>query len=193
MWQAQWSDIAGSVAKGPMVIEKESTGLGERRRPFSKWYPVWEGMKRRRYEPKSPHVLHATKDKHQLACTTESNKMQRQQKWCEGQKETNLDGVGACTKGQGTTYLYLVNTWEVGHGPRHSEGVVWRWGENGVYSKFPIQASLGEISCWDGISSKRSKYRLGPLDACHKGRWRDSLILIHMGEIRTERGKKQDK
>ena len=31
---------------------------------------------------------------------------------------------GACTKGQGITYLYLANTWEVGHKSRYSEGVV---------------------------------------------------------------------
>ena len=31
---------------------------------------------------------------------------------------------GACIKGQGTTYLYLTNTWEVGHESRVSEDVV---------------------------------------------------------------------
>ena len=54
-----------------------------------------------------------------------------QQEWREGQKGTDSDGSGAYTKGPGTTYLYLANTWEVGHGSRVSEGVVWRWGERG--------------------------------------------------------------
>ena len=39
-----------------------------------------------------------------------------------------------------------------------------------VYSWVPAQASLGEMSCWNDISPKRGKYRLGPLDACHRGR-----------------------
>ena len=39
-----------------------------------------------------------------------------------------------------------------------------------VYSRVPAQASLGEISCWDGISPKRGKNGLGPLNACHGGR-----------------------
>ena len=41
---------------------------------MSKQHPVQEGVKGKEYKPKSPHILHATKDKHQLARTTESNK-----------------------------------------------------------------------------------------------------------------------
>ena len=33
-----------------------------------------EGIKGREYEPKSPHILHTTRDKHQSKCATESNK-----------------------------------------------------------------------------------------------------------------------
>ena len=49
---------------------------------------------------------------------------------------------------------------------------VWFGGEEkkGVYSRVPAQASLGEMSCYDGISLKRGKYKLKPLDACYKGR-----------------------
>ena len=33
----------------------------------------------------------------------------------------------------------------------------------------PARALLGEVSCWDDIPSKRSKTKLEPLGACHKG------------------------
>ena len=32
----------------------------------------------------------------------------------------------------------------MGHRSRYSEGMVWQWGENGVYSGIPAQASLGK-------------------------------------------------
>ena len=59
---------------------------------------------------------------------------------------------------------------------------------------FPLKLIWEEMSCWDGISPKRSKYGLGPLDACHKGRQWRGLILIQIRVVKkTERGKKQDK
>ena len=39
-----------------------------------KRYPVQEGIKGRKYEPKSPHILTPQKIKHQLARTSELNK-----------------------------------------------------------------------------------------------------------------------
>ena len=36
------------------------------------------------------------------------------------------------------------NTWKVGHRSRYSKGVVWRWGEKGVYSRVLAQVSLTE-------------------------------------------------
>jgi len=42
--------------------------------------------------------------------------------------------------------------------------------KGGVYFGVLAQTSLEEMSCWDDISSKKGKYGLGPLDACHKGR-----------------------
>ena len=39
-----------------------------------KWYLVQEGIKGSKYEPKSPYILHATRDKYQPVCTAESNK-----------------------------------------------------------------------------------------------------------------------
>ena len=35
---------------------------------------------------------------------------------------------------------------------------------------FPLKLLWGEMSYWDDISLKRSKYELKPLDACHIGR-----------------------
>ena len=78
-------------------------------------------------------------------------------------------GSGAYTQGSDTIYLYPVNTEEVGHGSEVREGVVWRWGEGGAYFRVPAQVLLGEMSYWDGISSKRGKYELEPLDTCYKG------------------------
>ena len=78
-------------------------------------------------------------------------------------------GSEACTQGSDTVYLYLANTGEVGHGSEVREGVVWRWGEGGAYFRVPAQVLLGEISCWYGVSFKRGKYELEPLDACYRG------------------------
>ena len=35
---------------------------------------------------------------------------------------------------------------------------------------FPLKLLWGEMSYWDEISLKRSKYELKPLNACHRGR-----------------------
>ena len=108
-------------------------------------------------------------------------------------KRNKFKWSGACTKGHDATYLYPSNTWEVGHGSRLSECVILQRGEKMVYYRVPTQASLGKMFSWDDISPKRGKYGLGPLDACHRGRWWGSLILIRMSEVKTKRGKKQNK
>ena len=81
----------------------------------------------------------------------------------------DLYGSGAYTQGSGTTYLYPTNTGEGGHGSEVREGVVWRWGEGGAYFGVLAQALLGEMSCWDDISSKRGKHELESLDSCYRG------------------------
>ena len=96
-------------------------------------------------------------------------------------------------KGQGTTYLYPANTWEVGHRSRLSEGVVWRWEKKGSILGFPLKFLWGAMFCWDVISPKRGKYGLRLLDACYRGRWWENLIFIWMSEVKTKRGKKQNK
>ena len=41
--------------------------------------------------------------------------------------------------------------------------------KGGAYFGVPAQALLGEMSCWDDISSKIGKYELESLGACYKG------------------------
>ena len=89
-----------------------------------------EGIKGKEHKPKSPHILHATRDKHQLEHTGEwKNTKTTKMEWRLERKKFRQNG--ACTKGQGTTYLYPANTWEVGHESRYSKGVVWRWRKSG--------------------------------------------------------------
>ena len=66
--------MAKLVAKRPMLWRKKSTGSVGKRRLLPKQYPIQEGVKGKKYEPESSHILHAIKDKHQLARTIESNK-----------------------------------------------------------------------------------------------------------------------
>ena len=82
----------------------------------------------------------------------------------EHQKSNGLEQA----QGSGTTYLYLTNTREVGHGPKVKEGVFWRWGEGGAYFRVSAQALLGEMSCWDDIPLKRGKRELESLSACYR-------------------------
>ena len=82
-------------------------------------------MKDREYEPKSPYVLHAARVKHPPKRTAKSDKHEGNNKGVKARKGTDSNGSGAYTQGPGTNYLYPTNTWEVGHGLRVSEGVVW--------------------------------------------------------------------
>ena len=66
--------MVGSIAKRPTDRRKKNMGLAEKWRPLPKQRPVQERIKGRKHELKSPHILHATKDKHQLKRTSESNK-----------------------------------------------------------------------------------------------------------------------
>ena len=78
-------------------------------------------------------------------------------------------GSGTCTQGSNTTYMYLANIGEVSHESEVREGVVWRWGKGRAYFGVPSQTLLGEIFCWDDISSKIGKHKLESLGACYKG------------------------
>ena len=128
------SDMVGLVSKKAHGHKEGSMGLAGRWRLLPKRYPIQEGMKGRKYKPKRPHILRTRKDKHQLVHIVESNNA-RAVEMVWRPERNKFRWSGACTKGQGTTYLYPANTWEVGHWSRYSEGMVWRWGENGVYSE----------------------------------------------------------
>ena len=51
-------------------------------------------------------------------------------------------------------------------------------GRKEIYFRVPTETLFGKLLCWDGISPKIGKYRLGPLDACHSGRYREHSTLI---------------
>lgn len=80
---------------------------------------------------------------------------------------TDLDGSEAYTQGPNTTYLYPANTPRV-KGIRGYGLAVGRKVESIL--EFSLKLFWGVMSCWDDISSKRSKYKLELPDASHKGR-----------------------
>ena len=81
-------------------------------------------MEGREHEPKVPYDFHAARVKHIPECTAESDKHKGNNKGVKAKKAMNSDESGAYTQGLGTTYLYLANTSEVGHGSRVREGMV---------------------------------------------------------------------
>ena len=67
--------MAVSIGKRPMDIGKKGTWAqqeDEDLHPNNAQFK--EGMKCKEHEPKSPRILHATRDKHQLGRTAESSK-----------------------------------------------------------------------------------------------------------------------
>ena len=62
------------------------------------------------------------------------------------------------------------------------QGVWFDSGRNDVYSGVSTEAPFGKLLCWDDISPKRGKYKLGPLDACHRSRCREPSTLIRLGK-----------
>ena len=66
--------MIGSIDKRPTYKRKKNMGSAGRRGLLPKQRLVQEGIKGREHEPKSPHILHATKDKHQPERTAKPNK-----------------------------------------------------------------------------------------------------------------------
>ena len=118
---------------------------------------------------KTQKLIHTARVKQTLEQTTESDKYGANGKRVKAKKVMESYGSGACTQGLNTTYMYLADTGEVGHELEVREGMVWQWGEGEAYFRVPTQALLGEMSCWDEISSKRGKHELKPLNACYIG------------------------
>ena len=59
---------------------------------------------------------HAVRVKQILERAAESDKRGGNDKCMKARKVMDSDGSKVCTQGLGTTYLYLANTGEVGHG-----------------------------------------------------------------------------
>ena len=92
---------------------------------------------------KTEELIHATRVKQAPERAAKSNKPVGNGKRMRARKVMDSYGSGAQTQGSSTTYLYPVNTREVGHGSEVKDGVVWRWGEEGAYFGVPTQALLG--------------------------------------------------
>ena len=128
-------------------------------------------MKDREYEPKSPYVFHAAKVKHLVERTAKPDKYEGNSKGVKARKVMDSNGSGAYIQGLSTTYLYPTKymggeSWV--KGMRKCGLAVGRNRESIL--EFPLKFLWGEMSCWDDISPKRSKYELELLDACHRNR-----------------------
>ena len=73
---------------------------------------------------KTQELIHAVRVKQAPEHATESNKLVGNGKHVRARKVMDSYGSGAYIQGSGTTYLYPVNTGEVGHGSEVREGVV---------------------------------------------------------------------
>ena len=73
---------------------------------------------------KTQEVIHPTKVKQVPKRAADLDKPIGNGKHMNAIKVMDSHGRGACTQGLGTTYLYLANTGEVGHGSEVREGVV---------------------------------------------------------------------
>ena len=129
-------------------------------------------MEGREHEPKDPYVFHAIRVRHLPKCIAESEKHGGNSKCVKARKVMNSDGSRIYTQGPSTTYLYPVNTWEVGHRSRVSKGVVWRWGERGSLFWGSRSNFFGE-KCLAGMASHPKKVRMS---------WNYWMHAIEVGE-----------
>ena len=75
-------------------------------------------MECRELKPKGPYIFHVARVKQIPKCTAEPHKPGGNGKCVKARKVMDSDESGTCTQGLGTTYLYLANTGEVGHGSK---------------------------------------------------------------------------
>ena len=121
-------------------------------------------MKSREHKPESPHILHTTKDKHQLTRAVESNKHGGSRNGVKARKkQIQTEWSMQRARAPHTCTQPIHRKWATGQGFQR----VWfgNGEKNLVYSRVLAKASLGEMSCWDEISPKRGKYGLGPFNA----------------------------
>lgn len=113
-WQEQW-------LRGPQTYERRIWARQEDDDSYPSNAQSKEEMKGREHKFKS--------SKHPPEHIAESDKHEGNSKCMKARKGTDSDGSRAYTQGPFTTYLYPINTQEVGHGSRISKGVVWWQGE----------------------------------------------------------------
>ena len=70
--------------------------------------------------------------------------------------------------------------------------MVQRWGKGKTYSGVLAQALLGEMSCQDEISPKRSNNELEPLGACHEGQRETTHTAAGKGAMANKQTNKQN-
>ena len=70
----------------------------------------------REQKPKDPCIIHAARVKQIPERVAELDKPRGNGKRMRARKAMDSNRSRACTQGSGTTYLYLANTGEVGHG-----------------------------------------------------------------------------
>ena len=70
----------------------------------------------REQKPKDPCIIHAARVKRIPEHVAELDKPRGNGKRMKVRKAMDSNRSRACTQGLGTTYLYLANTGEVGHG-----------------------------------------------------------------------------
>ena len=134
--------MARSITKRPTNIEEENMGSVGRWGLLPKQCPIQEGVEGREYELQSPHILHATKDKHQPARITELNKHEGNRNGVKAKKKQNSDGVEHTqrVKAPPTCTQPIHGKWGTGQGFQR----VWYGREEkmGVYFRVPAQTSL---------------------------------------------------
>ena len=81
---------------------------------------------------------------------------------------------------QGLGHHLRVPSQYMGSGPsiKGFEGCGFAIGRKEIYFGVPAETPYLKMLSWDGISPKRGKHRLGLIDACHRGRYREPLTLI---------------
>ena len=106
--------------------------------------PVQEGVKGKEYEPKSPHILHATKDKNQPTRTAESNKHGNSRNGVKTKKKQSSDEVEHTegVKAPHTCTQPIHGRWATGQRFQR----LWSGSgeKEGVHFGVPAQTSLGK-------------------------------------------------
>ena len=102
--------------------------------------------------------------------TWQKNTALEWQEW-HGNERRQTYTVVALAQGPGHNLCVPSQYMGVGSSVKGFKGCGLEVGRKEIYSRVPAETPFGKMLCWDGISPKRGKYKLGPLDACHRGRY----------------------